>query len=1316
MSTFTQYQVPAPRSWDAFEDLCHDLWRRVWNDPNTQKNGRRGQAQCGVDVYGRPGSGENYEGVQCKGKDRGFGSKLTLAELRAEVERAKDFTPKITHFIIATTAPNDAKLQKEARLISEAHRKLGLFGVDVYGWDEVTSRIDDYPELKDKHFPELGPNVQQFISSLALMSENQIAESDKAEQRHIEQYALLRSVAAALGIDGRGNELISNNPAEKILNEQIDEYRQLIKHHKYKIALDGLKNLKANNWEIASDRTRFRIVTNIATSLLGLGVTDEAIKLFFEAASYDPNDEKALCNVAFAHLLKGDPLQCNVSAEQAISAHPDSSRAYSLLLASIVDNDDVLNPELSVPEALRDASDVSYSLARFYIKKGDSQKGHEWMVRAYAKDNEDIEIRAGLAETILDIQFKDEKVTLGRSFSSEQQSQIEEACTLLEKVWEEIRLSDIPERFLPYIHNLVSAEMLLGKKDKALGIAEEVLRIFPSYYEMSRQLVIVLVKDGKFDRALKILEQLDDNAFAEKLLMQADILAEFNRISDALEKVELFLLNPTDTRLASSAKNLRIKLLMDSIGIDYALAEAIRLTDECPDDVLALVQLANLELHKTHTDKAEIALQHAKLEADKNGGYPEYMSVAEAFFEQKRFGEAAKIYEKITNGSDSLAMQRLLLCLLETDHRRSALDIIKSLPQNDLDKPFYRKFAGVLHRRLGNLDEAIKHFKSYLETVPDDLQVWLGWVEASHRHGDQEAVSKFLSTRHDYPKAKASDQVQLSHLYHLYGNLAEALRLAYMTRRTFSNAPDAHLGYISLFFNLKDEGHFLNEIKEIASDTAFAVKRTDGVQEIFIIESELACNPDLGEIIPEHPLAVRSLGCKAGDTIVLDENQFGSRVGEIVWIKHKYLHMFHETLQSFEKKFPGSKGVCLVQIQDTGESEKDLEPILSAVSRRHSTVVKIEEMYVSHRLPVPLVAQLTGTHPIDTWAGMAARGAVKLKWCDGSHQERQNAFKLIDKFRGRFVVDATTYYYIYLLDVQDIVQKVVGKIGICQSSLDLLERLVIERKFSETQGHNTLRKEGDGFVYHEIPPDVVKEAIVKIEKAIEWARYNCTILPAVPKKDYDFQNIDINDYMDGSYYDTFLAADGIEGALLCDDQNLRQFGHSLVPVDGIWLQPILMEAITCGILDSRRYADLIDTFIGANYTFITVDTGILVSWAEKFNWESYPEFRRLASIVGDPTCDLESSLGVAIGFLNHVWGRTLGDRKYANFLYTVLNIILEHHWKQYEPIMEKIIFRMFTEIGNRRRANFLLISVDSWCKGHFVEMPISIKTLHKRCI
>ena len=58
---------PPPNEPAAFESLCLDLWREIWNDPGAQKNGRSGQAQAGVDVFGVH-SGRQM-GVQCKQKD-----------------------------------------------------------------------------------------------------------------------------------------------------------------------------------------------------------------------------------------------------------------------------------------------------------------------------------------------------------------------------------------------------------------------------------------------------------------------------------------------------------------------------------------------------------------------------------------------------------------------------------------------------------------------------------------------------------------------------------------------------------------------------------------------------------------------------------------------------------------------------------------------------------------------------------------------------------------------------------------------------------------------------------------------------------------------------------------------------------------------------------------------------------------------------------------------------------------------------------------------------------------------------------------------
>jgi len=161
MVDFNNAQIPPPKNWQDFESLCADLWQEIWADPDTQKNGRGGQRQYGVDVYGQPGCKGIYEGVQCKGKDGRYGNQVTETELRDEVEGAKSFKPKLSKFILATTAENDQHIQSIAREITELHRTKGLFQVIVYSWDEIQRRINQYPGVLRNWYPNWTYNNSQ---------------------------------------------------------------------------------------------------------------------------------------------------------------------------------------------------------------------------------------------------------------------------------------------------------------------------------------------------------------------------------------------------------------------------------------------------------------------------------------------------------------------------------------------------------------------------------------------------------------------------------------------------------------------------------------------------------------------------------------------------------------------------------------------------------------------------------------------------------------------------------------------------------------------------------------------------------------------------------------------------------------------------------------------------------------------------------------------------------------------------------------------------------------------------------------------------
>lgn len=164
---FRAKQIAPPKEWGTFEDLCHALFKRIWRDPLAQKNGRSGQAQHGVDVFGSPNGGrQTYWGIQCKGKDSNYGSKARWSEVMAEIAKAEKFSPSLDKWIFATTAPVDANLQRDARELSVKRAAEGLFSVDVLGWEEIQALMAGEPNVITEFYPEHTDYLPQVIAAL----------------------------------------------------------------------------------------------------------------------------------------------------------------------------------------------------------------------------------------------------------------------------------------------------------------------------------------------------------------------------------------------------------------------------------------------------------------------------------------------------------------------------------------------------------------------------------------------------------------------------------------------------------------------------------------------------------------------------------------------------------------------------------------------------------------------------------------------------------------------------------------------------------------------------------------------------------------------------------------------------------------------------------------------------------------------------------------------------------------------------------------------------------------------------------------------
>ncbi|MBI5805338.1 hypothetical protein HZA73_04770 [candidate division TA06 bacterium] len=167
MPTLSSLNIPTPKSWDEFEDICLSSFKLRWSSPNLTKHGRQGQPQNGVDIYGEDHLGQ-LVGIQCKKYDL----ELTPKAVEEEIKKAENFRPDLKALYIATTAPSDTKIQSAIRLISGKRVAVNKFPVGICFWNEILQDLANNVVVFGKHFPQLsikGTNIQNGQKLIAIL-------------------------------------------------------------------------------------------------------------------------------------------------------------------------------------------------------------------------------------------------------------------------------------------------------------------------------------------------------------------------------------------------------------------------------------------------------------------------------------------------------------------------------------------------------------------------------------------------------------------------------------------------------------------------------------------------------------------------------------------------------------------------------------------------------------------------------------------------------------------------------------------------------------------------------------------------------------------------------------------------------------------------------------------------------------------------------------------------------------------------------------------------------------------------------------------
>jgi tetratricopeptide (TPR) repeat protein len=1034
MTDFLSQQISPPEYWQEFEKLCADLWGRIWSDENTQMNGRTGQAQHGVDVYGKKNKKGDWVGVQCKGKDGRYGQSVSDDELYAEVEKAKSFIPPLKEFILATTAPVDAKIQQTAREITADFEKKGIFSVNVMGWAEIHRRLADYDDLIEKYYPNQGSKISDIHKKFDTIVEEQF----KYEEAHSEDSNNLNEVKNTLkqiqtAVISNGllpkSEDHESSILEKNINDEIDGYRDLLNANKPSTAMPLLEKLKTRCWHTASNWVKFRITTNIASAYLNLGDDQKASALFKEANLYEPENEKSICNLGLAYLLEKEYSKAKKTVNIAIAKWPDNKRAYALLVSSCVNEIVIDRPEDLVPNEHLANFEVAYSIAHFYRERGNDKDTLNWISKAYELNKENLQVRIAYASIILESIFSDQMIYFGKQINDTDQKTIESVRDIFFEIWKEVKNSETAVMNIANAINLIIIERWL-KNETAIAIADEALIIDPNSFELKNQKAILLFGKNDYPGACEILETIVCKNNFQSTLLYAEALKLAGDCKKALNIVNQFLKYSEENKEKSIVETIRLKLLLEEEGCDAAIEAAKAVLKKYPDSVAIMVESATIFKNcgdsKTKNDLIHKTMGILKLDSE----YEDKFLVADFLFEEESFNEAVDLYRGLVKYyNNSRPLRRLLVCLYETDHRKEILELFKKIPKKTKQLSFFRRLASAVYVRIGDLDAAISQLEEYLKIEPEDLAIRLNWIKVLLNRDETDKIYDYLFSLKNIPNASPIDQMHLAHLFDYFGFSKKAVELAYRILEENPQDPAINLGYVGLWMMGKTVAA-IQKPTEIVIDTAFTIKDDYGDIKTYIILDKNIEDFKENEIYTKHPVALAATGKSVGDRFKINKNPYQEIECEIVEIKSKYIHLLHVTMKQFSDRFPSNNSLVSINVKKPGENEFCFDPIFKSLTDRKNYVSDILYQYQNQPYSIGIIATLVGVNPLRLWKGLLADPSVKIFCCDGTGPERQLAMAIIKKMKNRFVVEPLTLYSLHALNLQDVIEKIIGRLRI----------------------------------------------------------------------------------------------------------------------------------------------------------------------------------------------------------------------------------------------------------------------------------------------
>jgi len=1066
-----------------------------------------------------------------------------------------------------------------------------------------------------------------------------------------------KTATSELELDKRADKTETSSQVRAILNyeatseyqSELDNARDLINNNKPSTALIILEDLKKRVWNKTTDKlVKFRILTNIGASKLALDQETEACKLFLEALQYSPDDEKALANVSLAYLLSGDSAQAITFSLKTLDKNPSNPQALSVFLqAADKKKRDSFLDKLS--STLKNSPEVYFSLGFVEQKNNNYEQAIPYLRKALELDDgKSLEIPSTLAGALIDKNVPVLKKQELEGLTKKDNAEVEEAIVLLTKVWGKVENTELAKTKVSWLVNRSFAKRVLGKYDEAYADAKKAYELDPANFNGIRNFAILSFEMGKYDEAIKLLEPFKNSKeFPQATYLMGLVERERKDFDKAIALIMSQLEQPDITE---DTKEDGLALLIETYLMAGKPDEAEKYINDNlkknEKNIMLLVFKSKLYQDRGQQSEAIEHIKKAYSYLTETSSYHDKFMVGSQLYKLQQFKETQVIYEEIVDKSVySQLLYRLLYTYYETNSYAKALALSRSIIQKQGPIDDVLKLQAAILEEQGDLDGVIATYDMSIENNPNDTssKVQRGFVLL--RQNKFKEVDKYLDeTTFDLETLSETMRFRLGYLYALRGKVDKFLTTIYETRRKFYDDEKAHVEYIQLFFLRTKDTESILVPKEVKDGTAVIYKLPNGQLEHFVIDDRDDASKALKEIRPSEELAKKLMGKKVGDKIEIKPRV----IVEITEIKSKYVNALHESMalhQSLFNDTPSLQSIQLGTPKKRGELPEGFDVIKKQITAQYDHAQKVEALYKSKKITIGAFANLIGRNIIEVWGGMVAEERLGINYARGDLQERITAVAEL-KDDTQLVADPIALLTIHSLDIKDLLVKAYGKLGVAQSTLDLINQQISQLEPIKDKGYLTLGMQEKQLTRWKVKPERIKKNIKYLTDLSQWIKENCEILPITEMEDITReQKEDLEKLFGIPSIDTVLIARTKGKLLFSDDQPLREVSKNEYGVKGIWTQALLMNALGKGFITQEQYDDYVLKLVGLNYYYTSVSGKNLFYALGKANWKLGEPFKSALRMLEPTFTDTDSSINVAVDFLYNVFTQKviLGD-------------------------------------------------------------------------